>query len=56
MGVWIETVENSTYQVSIVSHPVWVCGLKLCDVQAGIRKRPSHPVWVCGLKPSICWN
>ena len=33
-----------------MSHPAWVCGLKLKNV--GILRIPqrSHPAWVCGLK------
>ena len=33
-----------------MSHPSWVCGLKLsirCSLSA---RRRSHPSWVCGLK------
>ena len=29
MGVWIETEHISEHHVAIMSHPVWVCGLKL---------------------------
>ena len=28
MGVWIETVANSSPRTSVRSHPSWVCGLK----------------------------
>ena len=36
-----------------LSHPAWVCGLKLQCPYQPIRKRRSHPAWVCGLKPKI---
>ena len=35
-----------------VSHPVWVCGLKLLSVSCPFMVYLSHPVWVCGLKLS----
>ena len=34
----------------MVSHPAWVCGLKLMN-QVGVHAViASHPAWVCGLK------
>ena len=36
--------------LDIESHPTWVCGLKLCSVEASGKKIESHPTWVCGLK------
>ena len=33
-----------------MSHPVWVCGLKLYNSLIFSTRRLSHPVWVCGLK------
>ena len=33
-----------------MSHPVWVCGLKLVIKTTITEKLKSHPVWVCGLK------
>ena len=33
-----------------MSHPVWVCGLKLIIGTAEAVPVWSHPVWVCGLK------
>ena len=33
-----------------MSHPVWVCGLKLHKLISLIQAIMSHPVWVCGLK------
>ena len=35
----------------MVSHPVWVRGLKLYPVIIIIKRGMSHPVWVRGLKP-----
>ena len=37
-----------------MSHPVWVCGLKLNIEQMEGEAIRSHPVWVCGLKHLIC--
>ena len=34
-----------------MSHPVWVCGLKLVFYSLANFPVMSHPVWVCGLKP-----
>ena len=36
--------------LDIESHPTWVCGLKLKNVEYGKEKAMSHPTWVCGLK------
>ena len=36
-----------------MSHPVWVCGLKLHIKEKGDTHRKSHPVWVCGLKQNV---
>ena len=33
-----------------MSHPVWVCGLKLLATGDYKGVAVSHPVWVCGLK------
>ena len=33
-----------------MSHPSWVCGLKLCRSCADTKEVLSHPSWVCGLK------
>ena len=33
-----------------MSHPVWVCGLKLLAQLQACIVILSHPVWVCGLK------
>ena len=50
MGVWIETIYQTTKRLQTASHPVWVCGLKLFIVPIGTEAVLSHPVWVCGLK------
>ena len=34
----------------LVSHPSWVCGLKLCLFLPSVAVITSHPSWVCGLK------
>ena len=33
-----------------MSHPSWVCGLKLAILCASEDLDTSHPSWVCGLK------
>ena len=33
-----------------MSHPAWVCGLKLARMVYVIGALRSHPAWVCGLK------
>ena len=51
MGVWIETRTMSTWvAVFLLSHPVWVCGLKQLNNHHHRQNHQSHPVWVCGLK------
>ena len=50
MGVWIETWQIYDRGMFLVSHPVWVCGLKLFPILTLIIMDVSHPVWVCGLK------
>ena len=50
MGVWIETSDGDDSWRIPMSHPVWVCGLKLESTPGVIKQRRSHPVWVCGLK------
>ena len=36
-----------------MSHPSWVCGLKLLLNVLMMKLRLSHPSWVCGLKQPI---
>ena len=50
VGVWIETIVRAYYQYITLSHPTWVCGLKLFMTLSCMMKPPSHPTWVCGLK------
>ena len=33
-----------------MSHPIWVCVLKLITSAPLFRKAKSHPIWVCVLK------
>ena len=33
-----------------MSHPAWVCGLKLQKLERFDFGSLSHPAWVCGLK------
>ena len=33
-----------------MSHPTWVCGLKLFVRGNAVISEKSHPTWVCGLK------
>ena len=51
MGVWIETLYSYHNNAVVMSHPVWVCGLKQRCKYADTPDSKSHPVWVCGLKP-----
>ena len=37
-----------------MSHPAWVCGLKLKVLNHVLSNSLSHPAWVCGLKRSRC--
>ena len=34
----------------MLSHPAWVCGLKLRSRSLAWIGTRSHPAWVCGLK------
>ena len=36
-----------------MSHPAWVCGLKLVIKWCMGLRAESHPAWVCGLKQTI---
>ena len=43
-----------SYLLNMLSHPSWVCGLKLGWYQYLCTIIKSHPSWVCGLKlPTI---
>ena len=51
VGVWIETSHfGSILNSKLMSHPSWVCGLKLCCILSLSINGRSHPSWVCGLK------
>ena len=36
-----------------MSHPSWVCGLKLDTYGSDAFDKASHPSWVCGLKHPV---
>ena len=42
--------------MSDLSHPAWVCGLKLAQMHPTQSTVMSHPAWVCGLKPELVEN
>ena len=53
MGVWIETVPGSGVAPLVVSHPTWVCGLKLLRLTSfsrGFMVTPYVGVWIETLK------
>ena len=50
MGAWIETFPTRCAHFCVVSHPVWVRGLKLRLSKLLLLSIVSHPVWVRGLK------
>ena len=50
VGVWIETLGATKSSMWVLSHPSWVCGLKLENRGNAQRSEQSHPSWVCGLK------
>ena len=50
MGVWIETSSEQDALLKGMSHPSWVCGLKLITIMVIANLMMSHPSWVCGLK------
>ena len=50
MGAWIETAFAAQRAALMVSHPVWVRGLKPQQYINDDEVYPSHPVWVRGLK------
>ena len=53
VGVWIETAQRARLEAAGMSHPSWVCGLKLEMCGLFIISIMSHPSWVCGLKPEM---
>ena len=50
VGVWIETITLYQHSEPELSHPAWVCGLKLKRYHSDMTLAESHPAWVCGLK------
>ena len=52
VGVWIETIFTAGVVQLNMSHPSWVCGLKLQSYALLLPSLSSHPSWVCGLKQS----
>ncbi len=46
MGVWIETLLLSRHFAIILSHPVWVCGLKPF-ARLELAEKPSHTLYGC---------
>ena len=49
MGVWIETRQEMESMILIMSHPVWVCGLKLrntCHLYYRQNVTPCMGVWI----------
>ena len=53
VGVWIETEKHDNISKDDVSHPMWVCGLKLDVILSQGKYALSHPMWVCGLKLAV---
>ena len=47
MGVCIETISQLNKNISIASHPVWVCVLKLDTSSAGSSSYYSHTLYGC---------
>ena len=49
VGVWIETFSNLLYASITLSHPSWVCGLKLSQTDLRRCVQPVTPfvgVWI----------
>ena len=53
VGAWIETLRPFAKWLQIMSHPVWVRGLKQNSSILWPSSCWSHPVWVRGLKRFI---
>ena len=53
MGAWVETLSYSPEPYHVLSHPLWVRGLKLLRSGLYHRYEWSHPLWVRGLKLCI---
>ena len=51
VGAWIETQKKQVkYQKQLMSHPMWVRGLKHRAHITNQQSKVSHPMWVRGLK------
>ncbi len=51
MGAWIETPYADKRSCKrLLSHPLWVRGLKPYMAEEGVKGIQSHPLWVRGLK------
>ena len=51
MGAWIEISSSCISSMSsIMSHPIWVRGLKSVWIVMNCFSNKSHPIWVRGLK------
>ena len=46
VGVWIETCGMTLYKLKALSHPSWVCGLKLAS-SLSIATRACHTLRGC---------
>ena len=51
MGVWIETANTARQYETSLSHPVWVCGLKLEECCHHNQGAASHTLYGC-----VDWN
>ena len=50
VGAWIETSKSHCSKSSVLSHPMWVRGLKPITEVFPAFESLSHPMWVRGLK------
>ena len=50
VGAWIETPLRQLPISLVLSHPMWVRGLKLAVLDSICKTIKSHPMWVRGLK------
>ena len=51
VGVWIETANKNSDSLTSVSHPAWVCGLKLTPVILSLMIAARHTLRGC-----VDWN
>ena len=50
VDAWIETLIRKVGDLHMLSHPMWVRGLKLICPSDTLSFGVSHPMWVRGLK------